>query len=280
MMIVTSAHIAYYLNQQVEMMERETPEAPEMKDAYTRAGVALLVCRVENGIWVRKLQEYIPAVQFPTETFNHPAVPRDDLLELHKKGLTSRKSHFGLQTAMIITSDLQNITNGIPAVDHHAPIPYEALYLPTLIPSLPGVHLKSGLEWKGSLPVGYGLAEFRVAYTAKFKGLIRDNPEIEVTFDPQSPSVHNRGITVTFQPAGTWTVIISSTDGSPVSAKGRMQFKARGQQIEGGDPVLQGEILDCTVHFELNRIPVSFDEKNLYPGQWRPPPPTKDQPLK
>ncbi len=277
---MTSTHASYYLSQKVEIMERETPEASEIREAYSRAGIVLLICRVENGIWTRKLQEYIPTSQFLIEAFDKPSIPRDDLLEQHKKWLTSRRLHFGLQTSMIVTSDLLNKTNGIPAVDHHAPLPYETLYLPTLIPSLPEREIKPGLEWKGSLPVGFGLAEFRAAYTAKLKRVVKDNPEIEVTFDGPPPPVHSRGITLAFQLAGTWTVVISSMDGAPVSAKGQMHFKARGQQEEKGEMVLQGEVLDCSVHFELNRIPISFDEKNVYPGPWRPPPPPRNQPTK
>ena len=115
---------------------------------------------------------------------------------------------------------------------------------------------------------------FPLTYSVTLLEYVEDDPLLRIDLDEQEPVTtvgEDADIALHLKPRGIWTIRISHEDGLWIDAKGHMTFsvRARYKEDEEDEQEIDLEVLKWENKFTVERIPVTFDDSNIYPIAWK-----------
>jgi hypothetical protein len=153
--------IGYRLTQKVSVIERGLKK-PEWREEYTCHALLLLNSMPSESTWSREIVDYVGSESFFKDLRQRQWIPRWELQEAHEGHLASRRTSFGGLSELEFSSDLHNSAAWIVGDDDWEPVPYDRLYWPTILPSLPDGPIVVGQAWQGSLELSYEVLDARI----------------------------------------------------------------------------------------------------------------------
>jgi len=153
--------IGYRLTQKVSISERGLKKA-ERREEYTCHALLLLDSMPSEPTWSREIVEYVGIESFFKDLGQRQRVPRWELQEAHEGHLASRRTSFGELSELELSSDLHNTVAWSVGDDDWETVPYDRLYWPTILPSLPDGPIVVGQAWQGSLEISYEVLDARI----------------------------------------------------------------------------------------------------------------------
>jgi hypothetical protein len=257
-------NLAYHYSQKVQRLERDAPDAKGINEEYTRAGLLLLASQRTLKDWNRVAIDYESDAKFLTAACSENLYPREKLLAEHQRLQKTRKLPITFPGEFLITADTLNTD---PSVDLNPAPPY-ALAIPTLIPSVLVGKPEKDKTWTGSVRIQYGFAEFKLPWTATLTDVGITGLEMEVALAPKDLTVWGINVVLQLKPEGKWKLTQGLLDAFPTKSEGKYTLSVSSVSAKGDKPQID-EIGRCAIEFNYKRVPVKFDEKNIYPGGWK-----------
>jgi hypothetical protein len=127
---------------------------------------------------------------------------------------------------------------------------------------------KAGRTWEGSLKVAYGFADFGLEYAATINAVTVDGPKVTVALKQDEARVRGKNVLLSMKAEGQWTVERAVLDGVPEHSKGSFLLTFGNVRGVRNGPPKTVEIGRCRCEFRYERVPVSFDQKRVYPAAW------------
>ena len=258
-----ATQIVYHFTQKVQRLERNDPGAQPVTEEYAREGLLVLVSERTLTGWQRFATEYESDPRFLAKARAQITFSRDKLAEEHLRLRKIRKLPFSFPGEVPITANTLNLD---PNIDLAA-VPFHALGLPTVLPSVFVGKPEKDKTWPGVVRVQYGFAEFKVPWTAKLTDIALDGLGMEVDLDAKDQTVWGMNIVLRLTPSGTWKLTQSLADFCPVRLHGKYVLSVHSVWAEGDQPK-SIEAGRCAVEFAYERVPVKFDAENIYPAAW------------
>ncbi len=258
------SNLAYHFKQKVERLERDQEGAAGKSEAYERQGLLLLISKRSVLDWTRFACEYESSEKFLAEARQKSSFSRAKLLAEHRRSRQVRQLEFGFDSEVAIGSDPANQD---PLVQGQ-PVPFHSIDLPTIVPALFAGVPEEGKQWRGVVRLQYGFGEFKVGYSARLGAITVDGPRQDIELDGKEPWAAGANVLLIMKPAGSWKVFVNPLDHCPVRSEGKFQLAIRTEWQESGKK-RSFEVGRCGCEFAFERVPVSFDDDNLYPTAWK-----------
>lgn len=269
----------YKLTQRLRLATQETHDTPTIESESERSGLVLVRPWVDGLRWRREIEEQILTDGDLRWLRAETRRPRAQVRERSAAARLLRDPPWGLGSRLTITSDLRGRDPVLPVEGGMVPyaisaapmpVPYESLCWPTLTPVLPaadGDGPEPGAVWDGVIRFQCGAGNFEMTYANTLLETTLTTHRIEVRPTPALSASPAEGVTLVATTGGGWTVVVMREGGAWREACGRFELAVRAQlKLFGED--LDIEVLRVAQSFDVERVPVTFDDQQMYAAAW------------